>query len=788
MNMLPLENLTVSGLIRRTAQKFGSRTAIWYDGTTVTYEELEKETLKYAAAFASCGIRKGTHVAIWAEPEPETLYVFYAVQRIGAVAVMLNTTLVRDEIRELLIRNDVTFLVAGKSYKTDGNLAEGLTEMMLASGISRIFAIGSEPLPDMTLLRTLTADISDEAYETARKLEAAVHPTDTATILFTSGSTSAPKGVMSSHYSRVNGGIQQSADLLCTEEDKFCVTMPVFHCFCISVNIMAALAVGGCLCIPPDRHINSILAAIETCRCTVLNSVPTLFHAMLARNKTEGRDLSSLRIGFIGGAFCPPEDFIRIDEALGPQFTLMSSLGQTECTAGLTTCFQDDPIDVRAKTVGHFMNHVEGRIADIGTGTTLPVGEMGEICVRGYLNMQGYYKLPELTAETIDREGWVHTGDLGTLDKDGNITLSGRLKELIIRGGENISPSELEEVLNRMDGIENCKVVGVPDSHYGEEVCACIIPKPGSAPAEDQIRRFMARHLAAFKVPKYISFFNSFPVTATGKVKPSEVKKLAVQKLGLAAESKKKKLKEEAPSSTFHPVRTKRASEMIYEQIREQITRRELKPGDRLPGEREMMQQFQRSRPTVREALRMLERNGYIRTIPGSGGSVIQEMDESNFEQIMEEAVQGSFISLPEIAEYRAVCETAVAGWAAERRTKTDLKDLKDVLDQMNEIHHDDAAFIRLDPLFHKLVARAARNKAAAMMNKTMASINGLFMEEKMAAMSESAKEIMYKRIYSQHLAIYEAIRDGQPEEARKAMEIHIRGFRDDLNPDTEFV
>lgn len=787
-DMLPLENLTVGDLIRRTSEKFPGRTAVWYDGHTTTYAELNQESMNYAAAFASRGISKGAHVGLWMEPDTEALAAYYAVQRIGAVTVMLNTNLVSSEIRDLLERNDVEYLIAGKSYKTGRCLAEGMTDFLKLSGIKEIFALGEEALPGMTHLSSLAAGVSAADLEAAKKMEAEVRPEDTACILFTSGSTSTPKGVMSSHYSRVNGGIQQAGDLLCTENDKFCVSMPIFHCFCISVNIMAALAVGGCVCFPVDRHILSILDAIEQCKCTVLNSVPTMFHAMLARNRSEKRDLSSLRIGFIGGAGYPPEEFIRIDETLGPQFTLMSSLGQTECTAGLTTCYQDDSMEVRSTTVGHFMNHVDGCIKDIVHGTHLPPGEMGEICVRGYLNMQGYYKLPELTAETIDSEGYVHTGDLGTLDKNGNITLSGRLKELIIRGGENISPGELETVLSRMDGVETCKVVGVPDPHYGEEICACIIPSAGISLSEDAIREFMAKDLAAFKIPKYICFFESLPVTATGKIKPSAVKKLAAETLGLVPGKKKRTGSGTAAPSSFQPVKTKRASEMIYEQIRDQIRRRELLPGDRLPGERELMQVFRRSRPTVREALRMLERNGFIRTTPGSGGSVIQEMDESSIEQIMEDAVHGSMIDLADIAEYRAACETAVAGWAAERRTAKDLEAIEEVLDQMKRSVDNDDVFIHLDPVFHKLIAEAARNKVAALMNKSLASINLLFLEEKMASMEDAAKKKMCRRIYAQHMDVFDAIKNRQPEEARNAMAIHIRGFRQDLNPDTEFV
>lgn len=531
--MLPLENLTVGQLIDRTAQQYGERKAIWYHGEDRTYAHLAEKVQQYAALLVRLGVGRGDHVGFWTEIEPEVLYAFYAVQRIGAVAVMLNTSLVSDELRDLLRRNDVKLVLAGKSFKTERNIAAGQLDTLARGGVEKVYTVGLERLQGVEALRDLHGDLTAEDYAAAQAMEAQVTPQDTATILFTSGSTSAPKGVMSSHYSRVNGGIQQAGDLLFTCEDKVCVAMPIFHCFCISVNIMAALATGACLCVPDDRHISSILDTVEKCGCTVLSSVPTMFHAMLARKKLESRDMSTVRIGFIGGAYYPPEDFIRIDEAMGPQFTLMSSLGQTECTAGLTTCYVNDDLKVRSTTVGHFMSHVEGRIADIHTGETLPNGQRGEICVRGYLNMQGYYKQPDLTAETIDKDGWVHTGDLGILDDAGNVTLAGRIKELIIRGGENISPSEIEVVLSKLPGVKASKVVGVPDPHYGEEICACIIREGGSSLTTGEITDFLSQHLAYYKVPKYIKFFDSFPTTATGKIKPAEVRKIALEKLGL---------------------------------------------------------------------------------------------------------------------------------------------------------------------------------------------------------------------------------------------------------------
>jgi fatty-acyl-CoA synthase len=524
-----LEEITVGQLLQRTTRRFGSRPAVWYGGRTWTYEELERETGRVAAALASIGVKKGCHIALWAEMEPEVLFTYYAIQRMGAVAVMVNTSLKAEEVADLLRRTDVRLLCVGKDLKTGASIAAGCTTRFEEAGVERVLSVGEAPLSGADSIGELCKKVTEADYAKAREMEGQVSPQDTAVMLFTSGSTSAPKAVMSSHYSRVNGGIFQAHDIRATEEDVFCAVTPIFHCFCISVNVMASLASGAQLCILKDRHINTILDAIETCHCTVLSSVPTMFHAMITREGVEKRDLSSLRIGFIGGAFCPPEEFVRIEKALN--FTLMSSLGQTECTAGLTVCNIDDSLEVRSKTVGHFMDHVEGCIKDIKTGEILPNGKQGEICVRGYLAMQGYYGQPELTKETIDADGWVHTGDLGSLDDDGNVTLAGRIKELIIRGGENISPCEIETALSQMPQVKDSKVVGIPDDHYGEEICACVVPAPGAQVDVQAVRDFLTQRLAYYKIPKYVLFWDALPTTATGKVSGKLAREKAIAEL-----------------------------------------------------------------------------------------------------------------------------------------------------------------------------------------------------------------------------------------------------------------
>lgn len=527
--ILPLEDLTISQFLRRTVRRFPDRPALEYMGRMWTYRELDKAVDRTARRLLAWGVRRSDLVGLWCETEPNTILLLYALPRIGAVPTLLNTSLQRSELAELLRRTEVSHLIITDGYK-------GLRFPVLCQGLA-----GDVP----TLQSVLYAGRSNESgsFETLDCLEevseaelALVEQTvtsqDIGYILYTSGTTSAPKAVMATQYSRVNSGIQQAHDLEATEHDRFCVSVPIFHCFCLSANVMAACATGACLYLPEGRRTGLILKAVSEGRCTILSSVPTLFHAILCRPDFASWDLSCLRTGFIGGSFYSMELFRQINEGFG--FALLSSLGQTEATAGLTASYLDDPLDVRARTVGHFMDHVEGKVIHIGTGVEQPIGEPGEICVRGYLVMAGYYGQPDETAKAIDKDGWLHTGDMGWLDESGNIHLTGRLKELIIRGGENISPVEVESALSDCCEVAECKAVGVPDWHYGEEVCLCVVCRSGAELNEAEIRAILTRRLADFKVPKYIIFLDKLPKIATGKVRLTELSQLIAERLKLS--------------------------------------------------------------------------------------------------------------------------------------------------------------------------------------------------------------------------------------------------------------
>lgn len=528
--MLPLRNITIDQAIREAVEKFSPRPALAFGGRHWTYAEFDAEVDRIARLLLGIGVRKGTHVGILCEAEPNSIFAMFALCRIGAVTVLFNTSLRRTELRDLMDHTDVEYLLIGDGYKDIDYRQECFGFVGGLPVLKEILSIGlsGEANGYRTLEELAPFKAGEEVLKNAVSL---VRPEDDAFLLFTSGTMSRPKAVVTTQYSRVNSGLQQGSDQALTEDDRLCVAMPTFHCFCLSVNVMASLFYGACLCLPDSRRTEDLLATVREERCTVLSSVPALFHAVMTREDFEKWDLSSLRCGFIGGSFCTAERFREIEKAFG--FTLLSSLGQTEATAGITTAFLDDPLDVRAKTVGHFMEHVEGAILGPRKNQFMEAGEQGEVCVRGYVVMKEYYKDPEATLKAVDENGWLHTGDKGYLDEDGNLVLTGRIKEFIIRGGENISPVEIEAVFADDPRVRECKAVGVPDEHYGEEIAICIVRQEGEELTEEEVRETYEKTLAHFKVPRYICFFQDLPKGTSGKVYTGYLRRIAARALDL---------------------------------------------------------------------------------------------------------------------------------------------------------------------------------------------------------------------------------------------------------------
>ena len=506
------ENETIGSVLHAVAARYPDRTAVIDADRRLSYAELDRLVDQTAAYLLSLGIKKADHVGIWAKDDAVTLTSFYALWRIGAVPVPLCTSFVRAELEACCLAADVTSLFVGIGHKGQ-DFADTVGELEIPLKVYPIDA---------------AMGCISESVAPVRDVEAQVIPSDPDTILFTSGTTGHAKPVLTTHYARVNTMYAQAETFRAVPEDIFCSVLPMYHCFSLTATVLAAMSAGACVCFPADRRSQTILQTIEQERCTVLTAVPTLFSALLRRLETLEVDLSSLKKGMIGGSTYSEDFFNQISRTL--DFTLLSSLGQTEATAGLTACSMDDPLPIRARTIGRFFPLVEGSIRNPRTNQALAPGQEGEICVRGYNVMEGYYKLPDATAKVIDADGWLHTGDLGSMDENGYVRYTGRLKELIIRGGENIAPSELEDILSTDSRILQAKVIGVPDRHYTEEICACIV-KEGNL-TDDDVRTLIASRAADFKVPKYVLFLDNLPMTAVGKVDLRALRKQAAEILG----------------------------------------------------------------------------------------------------------------------------------------------------------------------------------------------------------------------------------------------------------------
>ena len=527
--MSELRNITLGQLFSEVCTRFENRIAVEYLGEKTTYAQLDALTDRIARGMLAIGIKKGSRAAIWGNDRLNTLLCLLAMAKIGAVAVMLGTSLQKSELEGLMSLAEAEYIFFDEGFR-DVSFPE-ICSRLEVKGLKERCYIGVEPVEgfmDIEELAALSENVSERELAAAK---AAVKPEDNDMILFTSGTTSASKGVLTTHFSRANNVLAHIKALRATENDKFCVAIPMFHCFSLTGSVLSAIMCGACVYFPENRRTKTLFEAIERDKITILHAVPTLFSAMLARNNTGEYDVSSLRTGVIGGATYPPEFFERISRELG--YNLMSSLGQTEATAGFTFCDYDDPLEIKANTVGRFIDHTEGMIRNILTDEPQPVGEIGEICVRGYGVMQGYVNAPEITAETLQADGWLRTGDMGFIDENNCLHITGRLKDMIIRGGENISPIEIEELLLADGRAAEVKAVSVPDEHYGEEICACIVLREGAEMSEDDARELVKAKLAYFKVPRYVLFVDAIPKTNSGKVAIGKLKEQAKTALGL---------------------------------------------------------------------------------------------------------------------------------------------------------------------------------------------------------------------------------------------------------------
>jgi fatty-acyl-CoA synthase len=538
---------TVGGLLDQMAERFPDNDAVVYveRDFRYSYREFNDICRKVAKGLISLGVKKGDHISIWANNVPEWVILQFATAKIGAILVTINTSYRSAELEYILKQSDSNVLFMVQSFKgTDyvETLCDVVPEFKDAAGgfsrseklpfLEQVVYIGEVTPAGMINFTELyaMADLVDDA--TLAAIEAGLSPHDVINMQYTSGTTGFPKGVMLTHFNIVNNGFNIGECMRFTEKDRLCIPVPFFHCFGCVLGVMACVTHGAAMVPVETFSPLLVLQAIEKERCTAVHGVPTMFIAELEHPDFEKYDLTSLRSGIMAGSPCPIEVMKRVIRDMhASEITI--AYGQTESSPVITQTRTDDPIELRVATVGRALPDVEVKIVDIETGTTLPPGKQGELCTRGYLVMKGYYKMPEETAKVIDAEGWLHTGDLAVMDEHGYCKITGRIKNMIIRGGENIYPREIEEFLYTHPKISDTQVYGVPDRKYGEQVMAAIVLKKGVEMTEDEVKNFCRDKIAHYKIPHYVKFVDSYPMTASGKIQKFKLREMAIRELQL---------------------------------------------------------------------------------------------------------------------------------------------------------------------------------------------------------------------------------------------------------------
>ncbi len=539
-----LIDLTLSQVLDRMATEFPDQYCLKYTTLdyTRTYKQFRDDVDRCAAALIALGVRPGSKVAVWATNVPAWYITFWATTKIGAVLVTVNTAYKIHEAEYLLRQSDTHTLVMIESFK-DCSYKETIQELCpeLAT------ALPGEPLhcEKLPFLRNVItvgfrmdgcltweeamARSENVARSEVNRLAAAVKTNDVCNMQYTSGTTGFPKGVMLTHYNVVNNGKCIGDRMGLSTADRMMIQVPMFHCFGMVLSMISSVTHGTTMLPLPYFSPKSSLACINMEKITCFNGVPTMFIAMFDHPDYRKTDFSHMRTGIMAGSGCPPELMKRAaDPAEMNMRGIVSVYGQTESAPGSTMSAWTDSLEVRTETVGYAFPHVMCKIVDPETGAELPAGVSGEFCSKGYNTMKGYYKMPKATAETVDQAGWLHSGDLAIADEDGNYKITGRIKDMIIRGGENLYPKEIEEFFYTHPEVSDVQVIGVPDEVMGEEAMACIILKEGSSATQEDMKIFASSRLARHKVPKYIRFVETFPMNAAGKVLKYKMRQEAV--------------------------------------------------------------------------------------------------------------------------------------------------------------------------------------------------------------------------------------------------------------------
>ncbi|MEA5040738.1 MAG: AMP-binding protein [Clostridiaceae bacterium] len=543
-----LIDATFPRVLDRMAEEFPDQYAFKYTTLdyTRTYAEFREDVDECCRALLSLGVRPGCHVAVWATNVPQWYIAFWAVTKIGAVLVTVNTAYKIHEVEYLLRQSDTHTLIMEAGYR-DSDYAGIINELCPELSSAEPGRLHSRRLPFLRNVITVgfrrpgclpweeaLRYAGNTPVEEVHWLAAAVDPHDVCNMQYTSGTTGFPKGVMLTHYNIVNNGkcIGDRMDL--STADRMMIQVPMFHCFGMVLAMTAAMTHGATLLPLPYFSSKPALACIHQERITCFHGVPTMFIALLEHPDFPKTDFSCMRTGIMAGSPCPISVMRDVVGKMNMREVTIV-YGQTEASPGCTMSSTDDPLEIRVSTVGRALPEIECRIVDPETGTELPAGQVGEFVARGYNIMKGYYKMPGATHAAIDRDGWLHTGDLACRTEDGNYRITGRLKDMIIRGGENIYPKEIEEFLYTHPKIKDVQVIGVPDAQYGEEIMACVILREEEILTPEEIRDYVRGNMAKHKVPRYVELVEAFPMNAAGKILKYKMREEAIEKLKLQA-------------------------------------------------------------------------------------------------------------------------------------------------------------------------------------------------------------------------------------------------------------
>ena len=551
---LPLLGRCIGEMLDRSAAVYPDRDAliVRHQNRRYTWRQLRDDVEVAARGLLGLGVKKGDRVGIWSTNCAEWVILQFATAKSGAILVNINPANRAFELEHVLRQSECQTLFLGEGFR-DCNYLETLRSICpefercprahlhseRLPHLSSVFLIGNCAAPEWTYswreLLTMGEEISEEEL---RRREDTLQFDDAINLQYTSGTTGMPKGATLTHHNIVNNANFSAAAMKLTAEDRLCIPVPFYHCFGMVLSNMVCVVSGATMVVPAAFFdpLETLRAADEE-RCTALHGVPTMFIAELEHPEFSRFNLSRLRTGIMAGSPCPIEVMRRVVREMHMR-EITIAYGLTEASPVITHTTTDDPIELRVASVGKPLPHTEVKIIDLGTGDIVPLGTPGELCARGYMVMKGYYRNPEATRAAITEDGWLHSGDLATMDAQGYCKITGRAKDVIIRGGENIYPREVEEFLFTCPGISEVQVVGVPDVKYGEQVVAWIKLSEGAQLTGDDVQKFCAGKIAAYKIPKHIKFVDSFPLTVTGKIQKFRMREISIQELNLPQAAK----------------------------------------------------------------------------------------------------------------------------------------------------------------------------------------------------------------------------------------------------------